>query len=146
MAVAVTARSPNSRGAIIACAALAFPLWQLRSALGWGAGPAGVPQIPSLHLIGQQDPHRPWSEALALAMNSTHTQVYYLQGGHGVDQAQARDPILQALIDGFMAAGAGASTLTLHWRKTSGLSSRAVVGNLQITARFSTRFRCCLSC
>ncbi|XGB42848.1 MAG: hypothetical protein LVS60_03245 [Nodosilinea sp. LVE1205-7] len=80
-----TALQPDrlGRGAIIACAALAFPLWQLRSALGWGAGPAGVPQIPSLHLIGQQDPHRPWSEALALAMNSTHTQVYYLQGGTG---------------------------------------------------------------
>jgi acyl-CoA synthetase (AMP-forming)/AMP-acid ligase II len=51
-----------------------------------------------------------------------------------VDQTQARDPILQALIDDFMAGGAGASTPTLHWRKTSGLSSRAVVDNLQMQA------------
>jgi len=131
-----TALQPDrlGRGAIIACAAMAFPLWQLRSTLGWGAGPSGVPPIPSLHLIGRQDPHRQWSEALALAMNSTHTQVYYLQGGHGVDQAQAKDPTLQTLIDGFMAGGTGASTPTLRWRKTSGLSSRAVVDNLQIQA------------
>ena len=129
-----TALQPDrvGRGAIIACAALAFPLWQLRSTLGWDGEPAVVPEIPSLHLIGRQDPHRPWSEALALAMNSTHTQVYYLNGGHGVDQSQANDPTLLTLVDQFMAGSALAPAPALRWRKTSDLSSRGLVDTLQV--------------
>lgn len=126
------------RSAVIACAAAPLSLFQLRSRAGLGASPVSTPKVRSIHLIGRKDNYKPWSESLALALDSTTTQVLYLDGGHEIkrlDDAELRARIHHC----FTADGDGQQELTAtpdepEWMKSSDLSSRSVASDVQLTA------------
>lgn len=128
------------RSAVIACAAAPFSLSELRSRAGLGPSPVSVPKVHSVHLIGRKDNYKPWSESLALSLNSTTTNVLYLDDGHEINRLHRSDAELGAQIrQCFMGARSeleesSAHPRELEWMTSSDVSSRAVARDIQLTA------------
>lgn len=122
------------RSAVIACAAAPFSLAELRSRAGLGDAPAARTEVHSLHLIGRKDHFKPWSESLALAMNSTSTHVLYLDDGHEINRLHRNDAELCARVRQCFSAGPSAPRREPEWMKSSDFSSRSMASEMQLSA------------
>lgn len=126
--------------AIFACAAAPVSLPDLRAQAGLGSPPMAYPGFHSLHLIGMQDEYKPWSEAFALSMNSTATEVLYLAGGHDISQLQRADSTVGDAIRACLLRARNVRPEALEglprplWRLSSERSSRAVDRDRQVVA------------
>lgn len=131
---------PVFRVAIIACAGAPLSLSQLRANAGLKPASDSTPKFQSIHLVGRQDDFKPWSESLALSLNSAGTHVHYLKDGHEINRLQPDDT---AIADQIRACFLGtpielddvpAAPGQIEWRPSSNLSSRAIAPDVQVAA------------
>ena len=123
------------RAALFACAAAPMPLSELRSLAGLGAAPLIAPTFQNLHLIGRKDEHKPWSESLALSLNSPLTKVLYLPDGHEISRLQRADAdLLKQVRLCFARPQVATVPAPLQWQQSSNFSARAMADDVQITA------------
>lgn len=134
----VIEKTKSIRSVVIACAGAALPLQDLRLKAGLGPTPTQAGPHRSLHLIGRNDPYKSWSESLAIALNSTSTQVLYLPGGHEVNQLRPEDSGVSAAIQQYFSADAtyqddaAPASAGLDWKYSSALSQRAIAHGTQL--------------
>ncbi|WP_415259672.1 AMP-binding protein [Pseudomonas chlororaphis] len=125
------------RASVIACAGASFSLSELRSRAGLGPAPVSSPQARSIHLIGREDDYKPWSESLALALNSTAADVFYLAGGHAINPIQRDDTAIGELLRRCLDGTGRECDLALperEWKASSDRSSRAIARDVQVAA------------
>ncbi|MGY3958527.1 AMP-binding protein [Aeromonas popoffii] len=127
-------KGPLFNIAIFACAASSTPLSELRAKLGLLPVPS-FPDYQSIHLIGREDPYKPWSESFVHTFEPSRTTVLYLSGGHEInyplqEQGKVSDLIYQSLKEGISQTHTD-SIQEPTWTKSSELSSRAITKNLQ---------------
>ncbi|MGE7955226.1 AMP-binding protein [Pseudomonas sp. NPDC089530] len=125
------------RATVIACAGASLLLAELRSRAGLGPVPVSSPQSRNIHLIGREDDYKPWSESLALALNSTAAEVFYLAGGHAINPLQRDDTELGELLRRYLGSVGNefeSAVPELEWKTSSARSSRAIARDVQVAA------------
>lgn len=122
------------RAAVLACAAAPLSLSELRSRAGLGRWPLANAEVHSLHLIGRKDDFKPWSESLALAMNTVSSSVMYLDDGHEINRLHRNDAELCVRVRQCFIAAPSAPRRELEWMQSSDFSSRSVASGIQLTA------------
>ncbi|OLF54048.1 AMP-binding protein [Pseudomonas chlororaphis] len=123
------------RAALMACAGAGLPLAELRSRAG--LGPVPLSSSRSIHLIGREDAYKPWSESLALALDSTQAEVFYLAGGHAINPLPRDHTELGDLLRRCLGRSGNEPDLALpglEWQPSSARSSRAVARDVQVAA------------
>ncbi|MDR6232423.1 AMP-binding protein [Pseudomonas oryzihabitans] len=130
---------PPFRAVVIACAGAWVSLPELRLRAGLGPIPAMTPTSRIIHLIGRHDNYKPWSESLALALNTTDADVFYLAGGHEISQLQRYDTMVcdrirECFVDAkSKCAQSFAASSDLDWKRSSDRSFRAIATDVQVS-------------
>ncbi len=118
---------------ILACA-VGLPQ-KLMTAFGFSRDylePSSI-NIPSLHLIGMDDPCRPMGEDMLSFFYGAQTK--YMPGGHGISRQMESDKdALRAIHDGLNNLDNGVSMKFSEMTKTSGISSIAPMYKWQVAA------------
>lgn len=75
---------------IYACAGAAIPLLDMRKLAGLPECAEEYNQNQAIHLIGQHDALKPWSESLVLHDKNPNTQIFYLDSDHEISSTIAK--------------------------------------------------------
>ncbi|KKW82035.1 AMP-dependent synthetase [Acinetobacter sp. AG1] len=75
---------------IYACAGAAIPLSEMRKLAGLPECAEEYNQNQAIHLIGQHDALKPWSESLVLHDKNPNTQIFYLDSDHEISSTIAK--------------------------------------------------------
>ncbi|CAI1858233.1 AMP-binding protein [Serratia fonticola] len=116
--------------AVFACAASSVPLAELRRKTGLSPEPL-APDCQSIHLIGREDPYKPWSESFVHTFEPSKTTVFYLAGGHEINYPMQDQREMSDLIRQRFNAAPPDDIQKAQWLKSSEFSARAIAKEVQ---------------